>query len=528
MQSSGSAGQGTAAAAGVIGGASGAGATSGSAGKGGAGGAGGAGGNMAGSAGSSSAGSPAAGEGGATGGSGASNGGGGVSTEAGAAGDAGAGGDATNAGTGGAGGAADPGPAPQQTGYLKHPLLAESNEFGGYALDIDGDTLVVGSVESAQVFVDDGSGFHFLTELTGGGQEYAGFGNSVSVSGDTIVVGAYGESMGQGAAYVFVRDGAEFRPQATLSAGNSGAYFGVDVAIDGDLIAVGAPYQSSSPGGDPAVNDLEGSGGVYVFERSGEVWSELALLKAENADESDQLGSHVAISGNSILVGCPIEGSSATGVDGDGSNNDRMTSGAAYVFVRDGDAFRQQAYLKASHSDLNAFGSHLAIAGDLAAVGTEMESGSARGIDGPADATLNESGAVWLFRRNGDTWLPDAYVKASNTGADDHFSRVALEGNRLFVGAPGEASASRGPNGDQNDDAAPDAGAVYAFLYQGGSWQQTHYLKASNADAGDEFGSMVAVSGGRLVVGAGREASADEQNPSDNSQADAGAVYVFE
>jgi hypothetical protein len=133
------------------------------------------------------------------------------------------------------------------------------------------------------------------------------------------------------------------------------------------------------------------------------------------------------------------------------------------------------------------------------------------------DDSAPYSGAVYVFRRSGTAWLLEAYLKASNTGSDDHFgASVALSGDTLTVGAPGEDSAATGINGNQDDNAATGSGAVYVFRRSGTAWLQQAYLKASNTGGGDYFGNSVALAGDTLAVGALYEGSAAQ-----------GAVYVF-
>ncbi len=144
-----------------------------------------------------------------------------------------------------------------------------------------------------------------------------------------------------------------------------------------------------------------------------------------------------------------------------------------------------------------------------------------------------DSGAVYVYTRDGSgVWSQQAYIKASNTDAEDVFGwSVALSGDTLAVGAQGEKSATTGIDGDQSDNSATEAGAVYVYTRDGaGVWSQQAYLKASNTDAGDNFGVLVALSGDRLVVGAFKEASAAtgiDGDQSDNSANDSGAVYVY-
>jgi hypothetical protein len=132
-----------------------------------------------------------------------------------------------------------------------------------------------------------------------------------------------------------------------------------------------------------------------------------------------------------------------------------------------------------------------------------------------ADDSAPDSGAVYVFRRTDTTWQQEDYLKASNTGAGDNFGwSVALSGDTLAVGARDEDSAAQGMGGNQADDSASDSGAVYVFRRTVTIWQQEGYLKASNTDADDHFGSSVALSGDTLAVGAvGEDLS--------------GAVYVF-
>jgi hypothetical protein len=140
-----------------------------------------------------------------------------------------------------------------------------------------------------------------------------------------------------------------------------------------------------------------------------------------------------------------------------------------------------------------------------------------------------------MFTRSGATWSQQAYVKASNTGAGDHFGwSVALsgDGSRLAVGAYLEDSAATGVGGDQVDNAAGNAGAVYVLTRSGATWSQEAYVKASNTDVSDLFGYRVALSadGTTLAVGARSEASAAtgiDGDQADNAAPGAGAVYVL-
>jgi hypothetical protein len=186
----------------------------------------------------------------------------------------------------------------------------------------------------------------------------------------------------------------------------------------------------------------------------------------------------------------------------------------------------------------DGFGGAMAMSADgrTLVVGAGSEDSNATGINGDQDNDLAPySGAAYVFRREEFDWVPVAYIKASNTGEHDLFgTAVALssDGRTFAVGAIGEDGAATDIGGDQSDDSAEDAGAVYVFRIDGQTWAQQAYIKASNTDAGDQFGHSIALSadGTILVVGSPREDSASAGaggNQHDNSKGDSGAVYVF-
>jgi hypothetical protein len=142
---------------------------------------------------------------------------------------------------------------------------------------------------------------------------------------------------------------------------------------------------------------------------------------------------------------------------------------------------------------------------------------------------------VAVFIRSGGTWTQQAFIKASNPGKEDWFgSRLDLsgDGDTLVITAQLEDSAAQGINGKQDNDAAQEAGAVYLFTRTGTSWTQRAYIKSSNNEAFDEFGSAVAASrdGRTFAIGArGEDSSAKgiNGNQSDNSMKESGAAYLF-
>ncbi len=186
-------------------------------------------------------------------------------------------------------------------------------------------------------------------------------------------------------------------------------------------------------------------------------------LKASNTGASDQFGYSVAVSGDTVVVGAYNEDSNATGVDGNGADNSASVSGAAYVFTRSGEVWSQQAYLKASNTEVgDQFGYSVAISGDTIVVGAWNEDSNATGVDGNgADNSASQSGAAYIFTRSGGVWSQQAYLKASNTEADDWFGSVAISGDTIVVGSYNEDSNSTGVNGNQGNNSAAESGAAY-------------------------------------------------------------------
>lgn len=279
----------------------------------------------------------------------------------------------------------------------------------------------------------------------------------------------------------------------------------------------------------------------------------IGYVKASNSGEYAAFGSSIALSadGRLMAIGARGERSSATGVNGNqSSDSDRPQthSGAVYVFERVGDAWSQQAYIKASNTEANdSFGVSLALSADgsTLAVGAPGEGSNARGINGDqSNNSMYGAGAVYVFSRSGGSWSQQAYLKASNTepaairetlglglvlNAHDFGSSVALSanGNVLSVAAPGETSNATGINGRQDDTSARLAGAVYVFARNNATWAQQAYVKASNTEAYDRFGSSIALSAGGTTLAVGAPGEDSNGNPADNSLPATGAVYVF-
>src|SRR5688572_5254411 len=354
----------------------------------------------------------------------------------------------------------------------------------------------------------------------------AEFGHAVALSadGNTMVVSAFwepssargingdqrDESIPQaGAAYVFVRRGSTWTQQAYIEESNTGAegtaatfghadQFAVSpgLSADGNTLAIGALTEDSAAtgiDGNQADNSTQSAGAVYVFTRAGTAWSQQAYIKPATIDGGDMFGYAVALTadGNLLAVGAFDEDGSSRTINGPVDNRSNG-SGAAFVFIRTGATWSQQAYIKPSNGEpQDSFGVHVALSddGSTMLVGSLDEDCSATGVNAaPCDSDQKENvsmGAAYVFVRSGTTWTQQAFIKPSNTGFNDWFgSRVALsgDGNVAAIGASLEDSAATGINGNQKDESATEAGAAYLFTRTGTTWQQQAYIKGSNTE----------------------------------------------
>jgi hypothetical protein len=492
--------------------------------------------------------------------------------------------------------------AQTQVAYLKASNAKANDHFGnggtleglGVALSGDGGTLAVAapyessgakgingnqkdtSVYSAgavYVFVRRDSGWVQQAYIKASNpMQSARFGHHLSLSqdGNTLAVSAHYESSAAkgingeqndrsipqaGAAYVFTRTGTAWSQQAYIKASNTGEPakgnqpadgdqfgFSLSLSADGNTLAVGAISEDSGAmgiNGDQNDNSQSASGAVYVFTRSGAQWSQQAYIKPSNTDANDLFGYAVGLSadGNTLAASSYDEDSSAREINGV-QDKKRRGSGAIYVFSRTSGNWAQTAYLKASNAEAgDSLGYSLAISqdGSTIAGGAADEDCFTPGINPPGcdnDLKLDSStGAAYVFFKSNGAWTQQAFIKSSHPNKEDWFgSRLNLsgDGNTLAVGAQLENGGSRGINGKQEDLSAEDSGALYLFTRTGSTWVQKAYMKSSNANAYDEFGSAMSLSrdGKVLAVGARSEGSASS-DPKDNSAPGAGAVYLF-
>jgi len=335
-------------------------------------------------------------------------------------------------------------------------------EFGR-SVGLDGDTLVVGG---GFVYARVGDAWPEQAHLTGNGPTgVVALREGAAISGDTAVFGR-GED---GAVYVFVRNGTVWTQQARIDAVLGATWLDrIGVAVSGDTLAIGE------------------QGVVHVLVREGSTWIEQARLTATDQDLGDGLYGAVAISGDTIVVA------------GYRAADPRAGVGAAFVFVRDGDTWSQQARLVPSMDPVECFrcgaeigfGSSVAISGDTIAVGASGERSNATGVNG-SNNTGNPvgSGAAYVFVRAAGRWSQQARVRpeeplVENSGVTGFGIAVAVSGDDMVIGAPGSGWYPR----------------VYVFGRYARGWSERFFV-AGGERVGGWFASSLAVSGGTLAVG---------------------------
>ncbi|NBW80128.1 hypothetical protein EBR21_00085 [bacterium] len=368
----------------------------------------------------------------------------------------------------------------EQEAYIKAANGKSYRNFGK-VISLNADTLVVGSRYDA-------SSVRTITNGSGASSDES--------------------ALESGAAFVYRRVGSNWSQEAYIKAANGDANdsFGNAVSISGDTIAIGAMHESSAESvitnGSSASssNGASDSGAVYVYRRSGSNWSQEAFIKPSNSDADDWFGQSVALSGETLVVGSPSEDSSQNNVSNGqpaSTNNSSTNSGAAYVFRRNGSKWTEEAYLKATNAAANdEFGRSVSISGETIVVGTPVRAGT---------------GAAYIFGRSGNSWSQEAYVTAVNANNGDAFANaLAVSGDTLVVGAYLEDAAQNTiTNGTtaSNNNTYYDSGAAYVYRRSGNAWTQEAYIKAVNPDWYDSFGFSVAISGNALAVGAPYEES---------------------
>ncbi|HEX6184754.1 MAG TPA: FG-GAP repeat protein, partial [Pyrinomonadaceae bacterium] len=320
---------------------------------------------------------------------------------------------------------------------------------------------------AAGAFVQQGK----LQANDGAAQDALGF--SVAISGDTAVVGAPADATGsntrQGAAYVYVRSGSTWTQQQKLTAsdGIANDEFGYAVAIAGDTIFVGRHFTQAG-------NNARTRGAVYVFTRTGNVWTQAPTpLTPSDAADGDLFGSSLAVDGGTLVVGALQKNNSST-----------FFQGAAYVFNGAGASWTQQGKLLAADGGFASFfGVSVAVSGDTAVVGATGQAGIS------ADSGR---GAAYVFTRNGGAWSQQQKLLASDGAEGDAFGfSVGVSNDTAVVGSRLDTVGSTGGQG-----------SAYVFTRSGTVWtEQQHLFGVETVQRNDTFGGSVAVSGDTIAVG---------------------------
>jgi len=312
-----------------------------------------------------------------------------------------------------------------------------------------------------------------------------GFGNSVSIYKDYILIGATSDDekgFEAGAAYIFERKNNAWKQSTKLIAsdGTDQDYFGHSVSISGHYAIVGIHSF------DFELMEPVSIGRAYVF-RCDSIgnWIEQSILKDMNGSKYDYFGYSVAISGDYAIVGAYAD------------DDNGLNTGSAFIFKREGDNWIQQALLTASDGELGDwFGYSVSISGDYAIVASLYD-----------DDYVENSGSAYIFKRNGDIWHQQAKLRADDPGNLDRFSgSVSISNRWAIVGAVWD------------DDYGKDSGSAYIFKRDGENWTQQAKLTASDAAAEDYFGATVSISYDYAHVGAYQD---------DDNGEDSGSAYIF-
>lgn len=313
-----------------------------------------------------------------------------------------------------------------------------------------------------------------------GGEMSDELGFAVAISGSTAIVGVpHDESAGnqRGSALVFTRTGAMWSLQQKLAANDAadGDGFGFSVALDGDTAVIGARNDDITV----AMMDHQDQGSVYVFTRSGGVWTQQQKLTASDGDTADQLGYAVSVETDTLIAGAFL---------GDPGNR-----GAAYVFTRSMGVWTQQQKLNATAMmgvNVSAFGQAVGVDGETVIVGAPFTD---------LDTNFNDEGAAYIFVRSGGVWTQQQML----TGEMDPFAdpsaefgvSVGISGNSVIVGSPLDTA-----TGDITAN-----GAAYVFTRTGMVWTLQQRLDA--LDNMSNVGRAVAIDGDRCVIGGASNAA---------------------
>ena len=372
---------------------------------------------------------------------------------------------------------------------INNPTAVISDYFGK-SVSLYGDTLVVGAyfddigasnAGSVYVYTRSGTTWTLQQEINNPSPTIDDFfGHSVSLYGDTLVVGAYAEDTGAsnaGSVYVYTRSGTTWSLQQEINNPEPAIddYFGNSVAIYGDTMVAGA-Y-----GDDTGATD---AGSVYVYVRSGSTWLLQQEINNPSPVAGDWFGYSVSLYGDTLLVGAYGEDTGAS------------AAGSAYVYTRSGTTWTlQQEINNPSPVAGDSFGYNVSLYGDTLVVGAYLE-----------DTGAAAAGSVYVYVRSGSTWSLQQEINNPNPAIDDRFGyAVSLYNDILTIGAYYDTSGTVG-------------GSAYVYTRSGTTWSLQQEINNPNLIANDFFGAAISVYQDTLLVGAYGE---------DTGASSAGSVYIF-
>ena len=326
--------------------------------------------------------------------------------------------------------------------WVEEQKLTSSQTFG-QSVSVSGDTAIVGawkdhcatgdpSCGAAYVFRSNGVSWVEEKKLNASDEAIADqFGWSVSVSGDTVVVGANaGNCAGIafcGAAYIFRFNGVDWIEEQKLTASDAASLddFGGSVSLSRDTAIVGA-YR------DDCVRGHE-CGSAYVYRFNGVDWVEEQKLTASDANWIDVFGWSVSVSGDTVVVGAPQKDWAGRG-----------ESGAAYIFRFNGVDWNEEQKLTASDATADdRFGFSVSVSGDTVVVGARSK----------GFAVGDSCGSAYVYRFDGNAWVEEQKLTAFDAANGDVFGvSVSASGSTVVVGAAGD-----------DCEAGDYCGAVYVF-----------------------------------------------------------------
>ena len=411
-----------------------------------------------------------------------------------------------------------------------------SSDYLGYSVSVSGNYAVVGAYQedndtSGSSYISNtGSAYIFERNTSGNwvqkkkvvafdrtSSDY--FGQSVSISGSVIAIGAYQndyDSLGinavgnAGSVYIYTRDASgnwNFTQKIIANQRVSGDNFGYSVSVSSNYIIVGAynhDYDSNN------MNYLSKSGAAYIFAKntSGHWFQEQKLVSSDR-NTSDQFGYSVAVSGSYAIVGANYEDEDASGA------NFSNAAGSAYIFERStqGNWIQAQKVVASDRNYGDYFGTSVSISGSYAVVGAYQEDEDELGTN-----TLSSAGSAYVFERNlQGLWSQKAKLVASDRASNDYFGlSVNISGDEIIIGAP------------YNTEGFGFSNAGSAYIYErntSGTWSFLKKLVANDKNAYDFFGYSVSISGDYAFCGAYQE---DEDDSGANTLSDAGSFYIFE